>query len=66
MVNRVKIKAPLLTGFATIDFLFPLGKGQRQLICGNRNTGKTRLVINIILGQKRANRYFNPELYWGD
>ena len=43
--------------------MFPVGKGQRLLICGSRNTGKTRLALNMIRPQKRPNRYYSPEGY---
>jgi F-type H+-transporting ATPase subunit alpha len=60
-MSRSDVKQPLLTGFAVIDALVPVGLGQRQLIIGNKGTGKTTLVLNIIKNQKRANRYFSPE-----
>ena len=58
---RNDVSEPLLTGFAVLDALVPIGRGQRQLIIGNKGTGKTILGLNIILNQKRANRYFSPE-----
>jgi F-type H+-transporting ATPase subunit alpha len=56
----------MLTGFAIIDLLTPIGRGQRQLIIGDRNAGKTYLAKNICLNQKRNNRYFSPEGYGVD
>jgi F-type H+-transporting ATPase subunit alpha len=60
-MSRGNVSQPLLTGFAIIDSLVPVGFGQRQLIIGNMGTGKTTLVLNIIKNQKRSNRYFSPE-----
>lgn len=58
---RANVDQSLLTGFSVLDALVPIGRGQRQLIIGNKGTGKTTLSLNIILNQKRANRYFSPE-----
>jgi len=52
IVDRTPISQPLQTGILAIDALVPIGKGQRELIVGNRNTGKTALAIDIILNQK--------------
>ena len=61
IMARSNVDQSLLTGFAVLDSLVPIGRGQRQLIIGNKGTGKTTLGLNIILNQKRANRYFSPE-----
>ncbi|WGI37006.1 MSC_0619 family F1-like ATPase alpha subunit [Mesomycoplasma lagogenitalium] len=45
----------LYTGITSIDLLIPIGKGQRQLIIGDRQTGKTHLVVNTILNQAKNN-----------
>ena len=58
---RANVDKSLLTGFAVLDSIVPIGRGQRQLIIGNKGTGKTTLGLNIILNQKRANRVFSPE-----
>ena len=58
---RAPIKHPLLTGFIVIDALTPIGRGQRQLILGDFNTGKTYLAKCIIMNQKRNNRIYSPE-----
>lgn len=55
IIERSPIDEPLQTGVLTIDSLIPVGKGQRELIIGNRNTGKTALVTDIILNQKGKN-----------
>lgn len=52
IMDRVPIDEPLLTGIKTIDTVIPLGKGQRELIIGNRVTGKTALAMDAILNQK--------------
>jgi F-type H+/Na+-transporting ATPase subunit alpha len=51
MNERVKINEPLLTGAAIVDILVPLGKGQRELILGDRKTGKTTFVLSAINNQ---------------
>lgn len=61
IMARANVDQSLLTGFAVLDSLVPIGRGQRQLIIGNKGTGKTTLGLNIILNQKRANRLFTPE-----
>ncbi|MBI2353093.1 F0F1 ATP synthase subunit alpha [Candidatus Dependentiae bacterium] len=52
IVERTLISKPLQTGILAIDALVPVGRGQRELIVGNRNTGKTALAIDAILNQK--------------
>lgn len=52
IIERTPISEPLQTGILAIDALVPIGKGQRELIVGNRNTGKTALAVDIILNQK--------------
>ena len=51
--KREKVKDPLETGISMIDFLVPLGKGQRELIIGDRNIGKTTFVMQTMLSQAR-------------
>jgi F-type H+/Na+-transporting ATPase subunit alpha len=55
IIDRSPIDESLETGVLAIDALVPIGKGQRELIVGNRNTGKTSLVIDTILHQKGKN-----------
>lgn len=55
IVDRTPISKPLQTGILAIDALVPIGKGQRELIVGNRNTGKTALAVDVILNQKDKN-----------
>ena len=43
---------PLQTGILAIDFMFPIGRGQRELIIGDRQTGKTAIAMDTIINQK--------------
>ncbi|MCA1824259.1 MAG: F0F1 ATP synthase subunit alpha [Frankia sp.] len=53
VVQRQPVKEPLLTGVKAIDAITPVGRGQRQLIIGDRQTGKTAIAIDAIINQKR-------------
>jgi F-type H+-transporting ATPase subunit alpha len=55
VIDRSPINEPLQTGILVIDALVPVGKGQRELIIGNRNTGKTAVALDAILNQKGKN-----------
>lgn len=57
IIERSPIDEPLQTGILVIDALVPIGKGQRELIIGNRNTGKTAIALDAILNQKGKNVY---------
>ena len=52
VVERQPVKEPLQTGIKAIDAMTPIGRGQRQLIIGDRQTGKTAVVVDTILNQK--------------
>lgn len=52
VITREEVKVPLQTGILAIDSLIPIGRGQRQLIIGDRNTGKTTIAIDAIINQK--------------
>ncbi len=52
VVERVKVKEPLQTGIKAIDSMIPIGRGQRELIIGDRQTGKTAIAIDTIINQK--------------
>ena len=52
VVFRQDVDTPLQTGLKTIDAMFPIGRGQRELIIGDRQTGKTALAIDTIINQK--------------
>ncbi|MCA9770486.1 F0F1 ATP synthase subunit alpha [Candidatus Dependentiae bacterium] len=55
IIERSPVNESLETGILSIDALVPIGKGQRELIIGNRNTGKTAIVLDAILHQKGKN-----------
>ena len=55
ITTRTPIKEPLHTGWKVIDALIPVGRGQRELILGDRQTGKTTLAVDTILQQREAN-----------
>lgn len=53
IVSRAPVTEPLQTGIKVIDALVPIGRGQRELILGDRQTGKTTLAVSAILNQRR-------------
>jgi F-type H+-transporting ATPase subunit alpha len=55
VMSRQSVTEPLETGIKVIDALVPIGRGQRELIIGDRQTGKTRLAIDTIIHQKGKN-----------
>ncbi len=55
IIDRSPVNKPLKTGILTIDAMFPVGKGQRELIIGDRQTGKTSVATDTILNQKGKN-----------
>jgi len=52
VVERMPVKEPLQTGIKAIDAMIPIGRGQRELIIGDRQTGKTAIAIDTIINQK--------------
>lgn len=52
VIQRQPVKEPLQTGIAAIDAMIPIGRGQRELIIGDRQTGKTAVAIDAIINQK--------------
>jgi F-type H+-transporting ATPase subunit alpha len=54
VMNRQPVKEPLQTGIKAIDSMTPIGRGQRQLIIGDRKTGKTAVCVDTIINQKNA------------
>lgn len=58
IIPRQSVKEPLQTGIKAIDSLIPIGRGQRELIIGDRQTGKTAIAIDTIINQKTANERF--------
>jgi F-type H+-transporting ATPase subunit alpha len=57
---REPVRVPAYTGITSIDTLIPVGKGQRELLIGDKGVGKTTLALTIILNQRR----FNNVAYW--
>ena len=57
IMDRESVNTPLLTGIKAIDSMIPIGKGQRELIIGDRQTGKTAIAVDTILNQKDKNVY---------
>jgi F-type H+-transporting ATPase subunit alpha len=55
VVDRTPVNQPLQTGYKLVDALIPIGRGQRELIIGDRSTGKSSMVIDTILNQKGEN-----------
>jgi F-type H+-transporting ATPase subunit alpha len=55
IMNRAPVTAPLQTGIKVIDALIPIGRGQRELILGDRQTGKTGIALDTILNQRGQN-----------
>lgn len=55
IIDRQPINEPLLTGVRIVDALFPIGRGQRELIIGDRQTGKTAIALDAIINQKQYN-----------
>jgi F-type H+-transporting ATPase subunit alpha len=53
VINRQSVKEPLQTGIKAIDSMTPIGRGQRQLIIGDRKTGKTAVCVDTIINQKQ-------------
>lgn len=52
IIDRQPVNAPMETGLLAIDSMFPIGRGQRELIIGDRQTGKTAIALDTILNQK--------------
>jgi F-type H+-transporting ATPase subunit alpha len=57
IVVRQPVKEPLQTGLKAVDSMIPIGRGQRELIIGDRGTGKTALAVDAIINQKGAGVY---------
>ncbi|XP_061721147.1 ATP synthase subunit alpha, mitochondrial [Cydia pomonella] len=56
IIPRVSVREPMQTGIKAVDSLVPIGRGQRELIIGDRQTGKTALAIDTIINQQRFNK----------
>jgi F-type H+-transporting ATPase subunit alpha len=57
VIQRQPVKEPLQTGIKAIDSMIPIGRGQRELIIGDRQTGKTAVAVDAIINQKGQNVY---------
>jgi F-type H+/Na+-transporting ATPase subunit alpha len=55
VIERRGVDTPVLTGIVAIDAMFPIGRGQRELIIGDRQTGKTAITLDTIINQKGQN-----------
>jgi F0F1-type ATP synthase alpha subunit len=55
IIDRASVTVPFMTGIASIDAFIPIGCGQRELIIGDQNTGKTSLAITAIINQRYVN-----------
>ncbi|MCD6100951.1 MAG: F0F1 ATP synthase subunit alpha [Candidatus Marinimicrobia bacterium] len=60
VVDRQPVKEPLQTGIKAIDSMIPIGRGQRELIIGDRQLGKTALVVDTIINQKYTHETDSP------
>jgi len=56
IIARRKVSQPVQTGIVAIDAMIPIGRGQRELIIGDRSTGKTTICIDTVINQARLNR----------
>src|SRR5881394_2306495 len=56
IIRRTPVRQPVQTGIMAIDAMIPIGRGQRELIIGDRSTGKTTICIDTIISQARLNR----------
>ena len=55
IMERTTVNRPLLTGISGIDLMYPIGRGQRQLIIGDKKTGKTQIALDTIVNQAGKN-----------
>jgi F0F1-type ATP synthase alpha subunit len=60
IIERKSVNRPLLTGISSIDSMVPIGQGQRELIIGDRQTGKTAIALDTILNQS----FLNERIRW--
>ena len=61
IIARRSVYEPMQTGLKVVDSLVPIGRGQRELIIGDRQTGKTAIIVDTILNQKRINEKAKSE-----
>jgi len=55
IITRQSVREPMLTGIKSVDSMIPIGRGQRELIIGDRQTGKTSIAIDAIINQRNKN-----------
>lgn len=55
VITREKVKQPVQTGITAIDAMIPIGRGQRELIIGDRSTGKSAIALTTVINQKKQN-----------
>ena len=56
IIRRRPVRQPMQTGIMAVDAMIPIGRGQRELIIGDRSTGKTTICIDTIINQARLNQ----------
>ena len=61
IIPRKSVHEPMQTGLKAIDALIPIGRGQRELIIGDRQTGKTAVIMDTIINQKAGNQSGDPK-----
>jgi len=62
IIPRKSVHEPMATGLKAIDALIPIGRGQRELVIGDRQTGKTAIILDTILNQKPLNQSTNEKV----
>lgn len=63
IITRKSVHEPMQTGVKCVDSLVPIGRGQRELIIGDRQTGKTTIAVDAILNQKKNNYNINTHIH---
>jgi len=58
IIDRMPVRIPLLTGLTSVDSLVPIGRGQRELIIGDKQTGKTSIAVDAILNHVAINNHY--------
>ena len=64
IIPRASVNEPMQTGIICIDSMVPIGRGQRELIIGDRQTGKTAVALDTILNQKKWNNTSDEGIIW--
>ena len=66
VVKRAPVNTPMQTGLKAIDSMVPIGRGQRELIIGDRQTGKTAICVDAIINQRRKRHDMHLRSYWAE